>query len=131
MKIEHFALNVPDPVNMAEWYQKNLGMKVVRKMCEPPYAHFIADSSGDMMIEIYKNPPDQVPDYNKINPLQIHLAFVSDNPLKDKERLIEAGATYVEEVIPDNGTHLIMMRDPWGIAIQLCKRGHPMLSCQK
>jgi len=30
MRIEHFALNVAKPAEMAQWYARNLGMKIVR-----------------------------------------------------------------------------------------------------
>ena len=63
MKIEHFALNVAEPVAMAAWYVDNLGFKVARHMDEPPFAHFLEDSSGTGMLEIYNNPPDEVPVY--------------------------------------------------------------------
>jgi glyoxylase I family protein len=62
-----------------------------------------------------------------MNPLLIHLAFVSASPDNDKNRLLEAGASLESEQHPDDGSHLVMMRDPWGLAIQLCKRGVPML----
>lgn len=128
MKIEHFAINVENPVQMAVWYQKNLGMKIVRKQQEPPFAAFIADSEGRVMLEIYKNPADEVPDYRNMDPLIVHLAFVSDDPERDKIRLIEAGATLVTDDHFDDGSHLVMLRDPWGFAIQLCKRGVQMLA---
>ena len=127
MKIEHFALNVKDPVAMTEWYVKNLGLEVVRKMDEAPYTHFIGDKSGAVMLEIYNNPTDQVPDYPNMNPLLVHLAFVSSDPDSDKERLMKEGASFVEEVNLPDGSKLIMMRDPWGLAIQFCKRGIPMI----
>ena len=127
MKIEHFALNVADPVAMADWYVTQLGMKVARKLDIAARTHFLADSGGNVMLEIYNNPPDEVPDYAHIKPLLLHLAFVSENPQADAERLLAAGATYVEEVAMDDGSLLIMLRDPWGLAIQLCKRGQSML----
>jgi len=127
MKIEHFALNVKDPVAMAKWYIENLDLEIVRKTDEAPYTHFLGDKSNAIMLEIYNNPADQVPDYKNMDPLLVHLAFVSLNPENDKNRLIEAGATYVEEVHLPDGSELIMMRDPWGLAIQLCKRGIPMI----
>ena len=34
----------------------------------------------------------------------------------------------VEEVRLDDGSLLIMMRDPWGLALQLCRRAKPLLS---
>jgi len=127
MKIEHFALNVKDPVAMAQWYIENLGLEIVRKMDAAPHTHFLGDKSGAVMLEIYNNPADQVPDYKGMDPLLVHLAFVSPDPENDKNRLIEAGAGYVEEVNLPDGSKLIMMRDPWGLAIQLCKRGMPMI----
>ena len=32
MDIEHFALNVPDPVAAAAWYVEHLGMRVQRSL---------------------------------------------------------------------------------------------------
>jgi glyoxylase I family protein len=131
MKIEHLALNVTDPVAMAVWYEAHLKLKVVRQLKNAPYTHFLADSSGTMMLEIYNNPPDQVPSYGAMNPLVLHVAFVSDDPEADKTALLSAGATLVEEQCFDDGSHLVMLRDPWGLAIQLCKRGVPMLKTLK
>ena len=127
MKIEHFAINVENPVKMREWYVKHLGMTIVRKQDHPPYMTFLADNSGDVMLEIYLNPSDQVPDYRKMNPLLVHLAFVSRDPKLDKERLVKAGAEDISDVHLEDGSHLVMLRDPWGFAIQSCKRGKPML----
>ena len=127
MKIEHFALNVSNPVEMASWYVNHLGMSVVRKTGKEPHTHFLADSNGTVMLEVYNNPPDQVPRYAAMNPLLLHLAFVSNTPETDKIDLLAAGATLVDEQHLNDGSHLVMMRDPWGLAIQICKRGTPML----
>lgn len=127
MKIEHFALNVADPVAMAEWYVANLGMTIARKLDGGPKTHFLADISGQVMIEIYNNPPDEVPPYAEMNPLLVHLAFVCENPDEKRAELEKVGASFAEEVHIKDGSHLVMMRDPWGLAIQLCKRGVPML----
>jgi catechol 2,3-dioxygenase-like lactoylglutathione lyase family enzyme len=127
MKLEHLALNVINPVAMAAWYVEHLGMRIVRQETEAPYTHFLADSTGKILLEIYNNPPDQVLPYAAMNALQLHIAFVSQNPEIDKDALIEAGATLVEELHLDDGSHLIMLRDPWGLALQLCKRAVSML----
>ena len=127
MKLEHVALNVEDPLAVAQWYVANLGLRMVRQMDEPPYTHFLADSSGRVMLEIYCNPPDQVPDYAVMDPLILHLAFVSEDPGADKDRLVAAGATLVDDIRLEDGSHLVMLRDPWGLALQLCKRGVPMI----
>jgi len=122
MKIEHVAFNVADPVAVAAWYCEHLGLTVARHIPSPTQTHFLADEAGESVLEIYCNPPDQVPDYAAMNPLLFHLAFVSDDPDADRARLVEAGASFVEELRQADGSHLVMLRDPWGLAIQLCKR---------
>ena len=121
MKIEHIAFNVADPVAMADWYCRHCGLRVVRHIPPPAQTHFLADSDSTVL-EIYCNPPDNVPDYRKMDPLLFHLALTSSNPTADTERLVAAGATFVSEIRPDSGSHLVMLRDPWGVALQLCKR---------
>lgn len=127
MRIEHVAFNVTDPNAVAHWYTTHLGMTIAHKIDEAPYTHFLKDSSGTSMIEIYNNPSDQVPDYRAMHPLLLHLAFVSPNPDADRTRLEAAGASFAEEVKTPDGSHLVMLRDPWGFAIQLCKRAQAML----
>jgi glyoxylase I family protein len=128
MRIEHIAFNVTDPRGVAAWYEQNLGMKVVRKKDVAPFMHFLADESGFTLLEIYNKPADQVPDYGSMDPLIFHLAFVSSDPTADKERLLRAGARLVDEMHTDAGDHLVMVRDPWGHSLQLCKRQKSMLS---
>jgi len=127
MLIEHVAFNVSDPLAIAAWYCEHLGFTVKRKLDKPPYTHFLADGSGRMMIEIYCNPADQVPAYSAMHPLLLHLAFVSADPEGDAARLTAAGAREVDEAQLADGSHLKMLKDPWGFSIQLCKRGQPMV----
>jgi len=127
MKFEHFALNVPNAQEMSLWYKTHLGLNVVKKMTESPFMTFLADDSGTMMLEIYSNPKGETLDFNSFHPLSVHLAFVSEDPDKDKIRLIEAGASEMSDDFLTDGSHLVMLRDPWGICIQFCKRAVPML----
>jgi|TARA_B110000438_G_scaffold23222_1_gene21227 catechol 2,3-dioxygenase-like lactoylglutathione lyase family enzyme len=127
MKLEHVALNVSDPIAMAKWYCEHIGLSIVRSSEEAPFAHFLTDESRDSMIEIYCNPPDAVPDYASLDPLVVHLAFTSEDPIADKARLEKAGATFALETRTNTGGHLVMIRDPWGLCVQLCKRGSKML----
>jgi glyoxylase I family protein len=122
MKIEHIAFNVADPVAVAAWYVEHLGLTVVVHKPEAHQTHFLSDGAGSL-IEIYCNPPDQVPDYPSQDPLIFHLAFVSVDPKGDAARLKEAGASFVEDVHLADGSYLVMLRDPWGLALQLCRRG--------
>lgn len=127
MKIEHFALNVESPAEMREWYVNHLHFQIVKKQDNPPFTTFMADETGRVMLEVYNNPSDEVPDYRNMNPLIVHLAFTSENPERDKQRLVEAGASEISNEKLEDGSHLVMLRDPWGFAIQLCKRGQGML----
>lgn len=127
MKFEHFALNVPDAIATSLWYEKHLGLTVVKKMSESPFMTFLADDSGTIMLEIYTNPKGETLDFNAFHPLAVHLALVSENPTEDMNRLIEAGSTlFSDDILPD-GSHLIMLRDPWGVSLQLCRRAKSML----
>lgn len=128
MKIEHFAINVSNPVEMTAWYVEHVGLKIIKQEEEAPHTAFLADDGGRVMLEIYNNPPDDVPDYETMDPLIVHLALVSENPTKDKKRLIEAGASLISDDKLEDGSHLVMLRDPWGLPLQLCKRAVSMLS---
>ncbi len=128
IRLEHVAINVEDPVSMAKWYGRNLGMKLVRKGPPPVNMHFISDAGGNMMLEIYHNPPDAVPDYSSMDPLLLHISFMVDDVKGIRKKLIAAGATAVGEItITSSGDELAMLRDPWGVAIQFVKRTKPML----
>ena len=128
VRLEHVAINVEDPVSMAKWYGQNLGMKLVRKGPPPVNMHFISDAGGNMMLEIYHNPPDAVPDYSSMDPLLLHISFMVDNVKGIRKKLIASGATAVGEItITSSGDELAMLRDPWGVAIQFVKRAKPML----
>ena len=127
MKLEHVALNVADPVAVAAWYCTHLGMSVARHIPQPAQTHFLHDGAGSI-VEIYRNPPDQVPDYAKMDPLIVHLAFSSKDAQADRARLEAAGATFVTEVLPPDGSRLVMLRDPWGLALQICQRATPLVA---
>jgi len=129
MKIEHFALQVPDPIAMADWYVKHLGCLIARSSGEPAHMRFLKDSSGSVMVELYRNPKVAVPDYAAMDPLLLHLAFLSENPTADRDRLMSAGARVVDDLVTTPlGDQLIMLRDPWNIALQLVWRAAPMLT---
>src|SRR4051812_15354439 len=125
MKLEHIAFNLADPVAVAAWYCTHCGLRVVRHISQPAQTHFLADS-GSTVLEIYCNPPDNVPDYRSMDPLLFHLALSSSDPLSDARRLVSAGAMFVDETRLDDGSHLVMLRDPWGLALQLCKRAQEL-----
>jgi catechol 2,3-dioxygenase-like lactoylglutathione lyase family enzyme len=126
MKFEHFAVNVPDAPAHVQWFIDHLDFKLVRRAPGPPPMHFVADETGRVIIELYTNPKVPMPDHQAQPPLNFHIAMVAPDARATREKLEKAGATRVsEDVLPD-GTVLIMLRDPWGVALQLCQRANPM-----
>ena len=80
------------------------------------------------MLEIYRNPLVAVPNYQSLEPLAMHLAVLSENLPADRDRLVKAGAKIHEDYVTSpTGDEFVMLRDPWGVPIQLVKRGKPML----
>ncbi|MGC9523268.1 MAG: VOC family protein [Anaerolineae bacterium] len=126
MHFEHVALNVPEPRAMARWYVEHCGMRIVRAVDEPPYTRFVADATGRVILELYANPEAPVPDYAGQHPLVLHIAFAVEDVAATKARLLAAGATVFSEEMLADGSELIMLKDPWGIALQLVKRGTPL-----
>lgn len=125
MRFEHFALNVPDARAMSRWYVEHLAFRVAVSRDDAAHTHFLTDDSGRIVVEIYTNPRAPIPDYAGAHALCFHIAVVSSNARDDRARLESAGARLdYEDPLPD-GSLLIMMRDPWGIPLQLCQRARP------
>jgi len=127
MIFEHFALNVENPVGMANWYVDNLQMKVVKNLDKPPHTHFLADTTGRVIMELYNNPAAKIPDHNSAHLLEFHFAFMTANAEELKNKLIAAGAKLEENLKLDDGSHLATLRDPFGLCVQLCQRTNPMM----
>ena len=128
MKLEHTAYQVEDPVALARWYVAHLGLRIARSQSEPPFGHFLADDGDTVMLEFYRQTALPVPEYRQLDPLLLHLAFLADDVVAARGRLIAAGATPEGDVIRNAaGDEVAMLRDPWGLAIQLIKRAEPMI----
>ena len=128
MKLEHVALLVADPPAMARWYEENLGMRVVKRSDEPPgHARFLADSAGTSVLETYASDVHPIPDYRAMDPALLHVAFATTEIVTTRDRLIAAGATPVGEIAQNAaGDRFAMLRDPWGLALQLADRARPL-----
>ena len=128
MKIEHVAYQVEDPRAFAQWYAEHLGLTIKRVQTEPPFGHFLADDGGTVMVEVYRIPEIPVPDYAGTDPFVLHVAFTATDIAATRERLIRAGATAVGDIASNPaGDQVAMLRDPWGLAVQLVRRATPMI----
>jgi catechol 2,3-dioxygenase-like lactoylglutathione lyase family enzyme len=125
MVFEHFAVNVSDVKKVVRWYTTNLGLTVKSEQKEQPFMNFLADATGRVIIEFYHRPDAVITDFATEHPLAFHVAFVSENAQSDRERLEKQGALFVEEIKKEDGTHIIMLRDPFGMPLQLCQRAVP------
>ncbi len=128
-RFEHLAVNAPEPKKMAEWYTANLGFRIVRSSPAPNYSAFIVDSAGHMMFEIYHKADQPMLDPGTIHYQALHFALAGNDILALMNRLLAAGATMAEapKTTP-SGDKVLMMRDPWGLPLQLVQRVTPMLA---
>jgi len=125
MKFEHFALNVADPRTMAAWYAAHLGFQILKANTTGSLAHFLGDDTGRVFFEIYHNPAAPVPDYAAQDPLTFHFAVFSPDAKPLRAALVASGATLLTEETLADGSVLVMLRDPWGVALQICQRAKP------
>jgi catechol 2,3-dioxygenase-like lactoylglutathione lyase family enzyme len=116
MKLEHIAFDVPDPEAFIAWWCAHLGFRRTAP-------GFIADDSGAMCLEIYRTgETPAAPDYAAANAMTMHIAFVSADVKADVDRLVAAGAR-LETIQTENPDfHVAIVRDPWGVPVQLCRR---------
>ena len=127
MKIEHVAINVPDPAGQADWFVKQLGMRLVVAGTVAPFMHFVADDVGTM-IELYNNSAAPMPDYANINPFNLHIAYTSPQIEADRARLLANGAIAAGEItVTAAGDKICFLRTPWHVPFQLVQRAKPLI----
>jgi uncharacterized glyoxalase superfamily protein PhnB len=103
-------------------------MTVARQFGPPQHGRFLADSRGKMMLEFYHNAEVAIPDYAALAPFAFHIAFHVNDVSAVRTRLLKAGATSEGEVKTNSdGDQITIVRDPWGICVQLVQRNQPMV----
>jgi len=125
MKFEHVAFNVPDARAQAPWLAENLGFTIVRAGETAPYMTFLADETGRVVLELYSNTSAPMPDYKNQPPLVLHFALATKDAAADGARLVKAGGTLFSDTPQPDGSRFVMVRDPWGLALQFCQRAQP------
>lgn len=125
MIFEHVAFNVCDARSQARWLAEHLDFQIVRAAETAPYMHFLADETGRVVLELYTNPKAAIPDYANQPPLVLHFALATTDAVGEGARLVRAGATVFSDTLQPDGTRFVMVRDPWGLPLQLCQRAQP------
>lgn len=123
-QLEHIGIAVTDPMAAAEWYRRVLGFEVLHTAGGPESANAFVRSENGTVLEFWRQ-EDQPSTADELSdPLQLHVAFKSENPTDDAKYLVDEGATLFQLAAPaSNGDSTVALRDPWGNCIQLAKRG--------
>lgn len=122
-RLEHIGFAVSDPKAAAEWYRRVLGFEILHVAENRDAANAFVRNENGTVLEFWRS-HDKISTADELSdPLQLHVAFTSENPNEDVKYLLEAGATLYELSAPTtNGDQTVALRDPWGNCIQLAKR---------
>ena len=129
MKIEHIGICVSNPIQMGNWYRENLGFRILRaEGSDTGGVVFLIDSEDKTVLELGRLPEIPPLDVRSFLPVQFHIAVECVEPLAEAQRLVAAGAKLVGES-PRNSYpgEKILVRDPWGMTIQLLNRKEKLI----
>ena len=121
--IEHLGIVVNDSESMALWYQDNLDFEILRSFpTDGGHVAFIRDGSGSLIFELISN--EHMPSIEPAitHPLQFHIAITSEDIEADKQRLIDAGGSFVMNCSVPEPALVLIVADPWGNNNQLAQR---------
>lgn len=123
LRLDHLALQHPAPEAVSAWLCLHFGLRVHRVSTSASRARFLSCPKTGVMLEIYRQPEAPVPDYAAMPPAVLHLAFHTDDIPGTAQRLTAFGATRAGEPGQNSaGDRFLMLRDPWGVPIQLVSR---------
>lgn len=125
IRLSFIALNVPDKMAAAHWYENTLKFKLVKVNNEAAY---VSDEGGNFMFKFFSDPA-QKNNYADVSFDACHIAMESDSIGYWEKRILAAGGSY--NTPPRHnmiGDAVIDMRDSRGIMIQLIYRVRPYYS---
>lgn len=127
MKIEHVAINVKEPRQMAAWYAEHLDLTIIRADEEPPYITFLTDDDNQTLLEFYANHQGEFLEYADLSVFTFHIAFAVESIVAEVERLVKAGATTKGTISTlGNGDKTGFVQCPWGVTLQFLERVKPL-----
>jgi len=132
MRLEHVAIAMPDPPAAAAWYAERLGFRIVRAAAQPPRAQFLEPPGGGTLIELFCDPNTPPLDHHAIHGMQAHLAIALEDAAAVAALAADLAAHGAsaegEPARTATGDHYAIVRDPWGVPLQLIARAHPFES---
>ena len=121
-RIEHIGFVISDPCGAADWYAKHLGFIKLRAAANNSVA-FIRDPCSGLIFELIGNPDIHPLEQDLTHPLQVHIALKSNNIMEDRQKLINAGASFVMDCRTDDpDARVCILKDPFGLYLQLAER---------
>ncbi len=98
MGIEHIGISVTAPQQMADWYSRHLGFRIIRRGgSDSDGGAFIVDESGDTVLELFRMPDADPLPLGDLAPIQLHVAIDCDELYETATALVEQGAELVGE----------------------------------
>jgi glyoxylase I family protein len=120
--IEHIGFVIRNPGPAADWYHAHLGFAVLRK-AEDNSVAFIREPGTGLIFELIGSKDIRPVDADLSHPLQAHIAVKSDDLDADRQRLTDAGATFVMDCKTDDpDARVCILKDPFGLYLQLARR---------
>lgn len=122
--IEHIGIVVSDSKSMAEWYAEHLDFEILNSFAtDDGHVAFIRCAHGNLIFELISNANMEKIASALTHPLQFHIAIASTDISADKQRLLDAGGTFVMNCqTGDPGAQVLIIADPWGNNVQLAQR---------
>jgi len=120
--IEHTGVSAQDPTALVRWYEKHLGMKIIRQIGDSIY--FIMAENG-AILEVY--PAAQTAQAYPNNASGIrHLAILVKDIEAEQKKMLENGVDIDRDVPAPGETRLIFLRDCEGNILHLVERAAPL-----
>lgn len=123
-RLEHMGIAAQNTTTLAEWYQKVLGMRLVKVTTEEPPAYFLQEPGG-LILEVVPAQGGDAELPTRQTPGWRHAALLTDNFQATYDALAEAGVEF-EPVIVNGKDRVAFFRDPEGNLLHIIERGQPL-----
>ena len=113
MKMLHVTIQTNKFETEIEFYEKEVGLTLLRDMRPKKDLVFLANEAGDTCIEIINNP-----DAENAGNGNLSIGFGTDDPEGKREQMMSEGYEVTPMISPVPGTEFFFVQDPAGVRIQ-------------